>query len=233
VLQQIAVALREHHAQIHRKAAVGPGHELGQAAFLHRGDLGECGEGVHDELRFGGRCNQVDIPYGRPAPPEASREVGLVYLGKHAQCRREAFRSGLDRPDEMTIGARLGGGKSAEQIRLGLGAHARQSADTALLGRLSERMQVVDTEGRPELPCLLGTHPGYAHEIEHALGIRCPQLLEHRNGAGVEVFGHLALYCRADSRQRAELSPQGQLRDRCRVPLERLGGLLVGERAVH
>ena len=167
MLEQVAVALRRHDAQVEAVAVVRDDRRLRRPLRGDVDDPAELREVVDQRGRVVRGRDDVEVAHGLPVAARAAGDRDLLagrMLGEHRDdrlaapaARGRAACAAAPRPPRARASAR-----STFSSRLR--AHARQRAQPLRLRRLAQLLERRDPELLPDLPRALRPEPGQAHE---------------------------------------------------------------------
>ena len=234
VLQQVAVALERHDAQVELDAVVGQDRGLRRAVAEHLGDerLLDQPRGQRGPVARGG--DHVHVAHRLGAPPQRARLVGPFAGGMRAQRLQHRARE-LQRlvEAEDALARRRTRLELGEQLLLLALAEAGLALQAALARGDLELRERRDAELLPQPARGLRAEAREADDLDEALGDAPAQLLERRHGARLAQLADLRRDRVADVVELGQPALLGERPDRLGGLAKALGGPAVGEHAVH
>ena len=234
VLQEVAVALERHDAQVELHAVVRHDRGLRRAVAEHLGHERLLDQPGRQGRPVGRRGDHVDVAHGLGAAAQRSRLVGRSQAGcaRSGSSTVRASSSAWSMPERALArsGARLD--LRQELLLLAL-AEAREPLQAALARGRLEVGERRDAELLPELARRLGAEAGQADDLDEALGDAAAQLLERRHRAGLAQLADLRRDRVADVVELGQAALLRERPDRLGRLAEALRGPAVGEHAVH
>ena len=216
------------HAQVDLDPFAKPRRSLGASSLQHLRDLGQARERVHDLLGLRGGDEDVDVADRFLPAADRSGQTELLDLRHALERPVELFGHGQRAPERHALLALLDHRDALEDVGLGLGLDARQSAELARLGQRLQGGDVADTRFVVEQLRGPGAQTGDVHQLDHAVRDLLVEGVHVLHPARPQVLADLVGEVLADA---GDLAQPLLLRDHLDVlaeAFETLAGATVG-----
>ena len=232
VLEQVAVRLGRHDAEVEPQALVGDDRRLRVPLRHDLLDPGELGEVLRQRGRVAGRGDDVEVSHLLLEAAHAARLAHLVGRGMLAKNGDDSpHRRQRATEQRLLLDLLPRRRKRAQDVLLGLRAETGERAQLLGLGGLFQVLDRRDVQLLPDAPGGLRSEAGEAHELDD---VRRDALLpfgERLDLAVVDDLHDLLLDRLADPRQLLRLALDGELSDRAAGLSNSLSGAPIGQRA--